>query len=174
MTKKPISMNRRKLGSLFFSGRKEKVKWPTIRGAYMNDANAEKLKQYVTTKGRSIIFLDGKYDTTLNRYKNLPSEERAIAWEFMCREKGVKGGIFMLCWLGNFHNGCIFHASPQFPQVQCWYEALGYKEANDFFERQAFKIYDKVVSIVHNDGLIIDDEVREFIENGRNVLSATI
>ena len=94
MTKK-ISMNRRQLDSPFFAIRKEKVKWPTIRKAYMTDDNVKVLKEYVTKKGRSIIFLDGKYDTTLNRYKNLPPEERAISWEFMCREKGVKGGIFM-------------------------------------------------------------------------------
>ena len=166
MTKK-ISMNRRQLDSPFFAIRKEKVKWPTIRKAYMTDDNVKVLKEYVTKKGRSIIFLDGKYDTTLNRYKNLPPEERAISWEFMCREKGVKGGIFMLCWLGNFHNGCIFHASPQFPQLQCWYEQMGVKEANAFFERQEVKIYDKVVSIVSNGGPIIDKEVQEFITNGR-------
>ena len=166
---KKISMNRRKLSSPYFSIRKEKVKWPTIRKAYMDDTNVEVLKEYVTKKGRSIIFLDGKYDTTLNRYKNLPSEERAISWEFMCREKGVKGGIFMLCWLGNFHNGCIFHASPQFPQLQCWYEQMGFEKANQFFERQAFKIYKEVVSIVHGGGSIIDDEVKEFITNGTMV-----
>jgi hypothetical protein len=164
---KKISMNRRQLDSPFFAIRKEKVKWPTIRKAYMTDDNVKVLKEYVTKKGRSIIFLDGKYDTTLNRYKNLPPEERAISWEFMCREKGVKGGIFMLCWLGNFHNGCIFHASPQFPQLQCWYEQMGVKEANAFFERQAFNIYDKVVSIVSNGGPIADKEVQEFITNGR-------
>ena len=163
-------MNRKKLSSPYFSIRKEKVKWPTIRGAYMDEKNVKELKEFVTKKGRSIIFLDGKYDTTLNRYKNLPSEERAIAWEFMCREKGIKGGIFMLCWLGNFHNGCIFHASPQYPQVQCWYEAMGYEEANAFFERQTFKIYKEVVDIVHNRKPIVDKEVREFIENGTKLL----
>ena len=168
---KKISMNRRKLASPYFSIRKEKVKWPTIRGAYMTDSNVPVLKDFVTKKGRSIIFLDGKYDTTLNRYKNLPSEERAIAWEFMCREKGVKGGIFMLCWLGNFHNGCIFHASPQFPQIQCWYEQMGVEKANAFFERQAFRIYNEVVKIVHGGGSIIDDEVQEFITNGTVDLS---
>jgi len=167
---KAVSMNRKKLASPFFSIRKEKVKWPTIRHAYITDSNVKTLKDYVTNKGRSIIFLDGTYDTTLNRYKNLPPEERAVAWEFMCREKGVKGGIFMLCWLGNFHNGCIFHCSPQFPQLQCWYEAMGIDKANAFFERQAFKIYKEVVSIVHNGNLIIDEEVKEFIENGLEAL----
>lgn len=166
---KKVSMNRRQLDSPYFKVRKEKVKWPTIRGAYMTDENVQVLRKYVTGKGRSIIFLDGEYETTLNRYKGLPSTERAVAWEFMCREKGVKGGIFMLCWLGNFHNGCIFHASPQFPQLQCWYEYMGVERANLFFERQAFKIYNEVVRIVHGGGEIIDREVREFIVNGCRV-----
>lgn len=168
---KKISMNRKKLCSPFFSIRKEKVKWPTIRGAYMTDENVLKLKEFVTKKGRSIIFLDSIYNTTLNRYKNLPSEERAVCWEFMCKEKGIKGGIFMLCWLGNFHNGCIFHCSPQFPQIQCWYEHMGFEKANAFFERQSFKIYKEVVSILHEYSEIIDEEVKSFIENGNSVLS---
>ena len=161
-----IAMNRQPLKSPFFALRKEKVKWPTIRKAFMNDENVETLKQYVTTKGRSIIFLDGKYETNLNRYKNLPSEERAVTWEFMCRERGQKGAIFLLCWLGNFHNGCIFHAAPQYPQVQCWFETLGYEKANAFLERQSFKVYKEVVNIVHGGSEIIDSEVSEFIKNG--------
>jgi hypothetical protein len=88
----------------------------------------------------------------------------------MCKDKNIKGGIFLLCWLGNFHNGCIFHAAPQFPQVQCWYETLGYQEANLFFEIQAFKIYKEVVNIVHHGKPIIDDEVREFVQRGENIL----
>jgi hypothetical protein len=171
---KKISVNRLHINSPIFGLRKEKVKWPTIRHAYMTDENVPLLKEFVTKKGRSIIFLDGKYHTTLNRYKNLPSEERAVSWEFMCREKGVKGGIFMLCWLGNFHNGCIFHASPQFPQIQCWYEQLGFHKANEFFERQSFKIYETVVSIVSNGGPIIDNEVRDFIDNGRKLLNGSL
>lgn len=164
-------MNRKKLSSPFFSIRKEKVKWPTIRGAYITNQNVQALKDFVTKKGRSIIFLDSTYDTTLNRYKGLPSEERAICWEFMCREKGTKGGIFMLCWLGNFHNGCIFHCSPQFPQIQCWYENMGFEKTNLFFERQSFKIYKEVVSIVYENNTILDKEVKEFIENGIQQLS---
>lgn len=163
---KKISMNRKFLVSPFFSIRKQKVKWPTIRGAYMTNENVKVLKEFVTKKGRSIIFLESNYNTTLNRYKNLPSEEKAVCWEFMCREKGIKGGIFMLCWLGNFHNGCIFHCSPQFPQLQCWYEHLGFDKANAFFERQSFKIYKQVVSIVHGGNEIKDQEVKEFIING--------
>jgi len=137
----------------------------------MTDENMPRLREWATSKGRSIIFLDGPYETNLNRYKKLPPVERAVAWEFMLREKGVKGAIFLLCWLGNFHNGCIFHASPQFPQLQCWYESMGMQAANAFFERQAFRVYAEVVSIVHNGGPIIDPEVREFVENGQRILA---
>ena len=165
-----VSMNRQPLNSSpFFSIRNTQVKWPTIRKAYMTNANVEVLKNYVTSKGRSIVFLDGMYLTKLNRYAHKPPEERAVFWEFMCKDKEIKGGIFLLCWLGNFHNGCIFHAAPQFPQMQCWYEALGEKEANNFFEKHAFKIYKEVVSILHDNGPIIDEEVKEFIDNGESL-----
>jgi hypothetical protein len=43
---------------------------------------------------------------------------------------------------------------------------MGFEKANQFFERQAFKIYKEVVSIVHGGGSVIDDEVKEFITNG--------
>jgi hypothetical protein len=168
---KKVSMNRQPLNtSAFFAGRKNKVKWPTIRKAYMDDNNVEVLKNYVTSKGRSIVFLDGQYLTKLNRYAGKAPEERAVFWEFMIKEKDIKGGLFLLCWLGNFHNGCIFHAAPQFPQAQCWYEALGYEQANSIFEKHSFKIYKEVVKIVHNGGNIIDDEVKEFVQGGENLL----
>ena len=168
---KKVSMNRQPLSnSAFFAMRKNNVKWPTIRKAYMDDGNVEVLKNYVTSKGRSIVFLDGQYLTKLNRYAGKAPEERAVFWEFMVKEKEIKGGLFLLCWLGNFHNGCIFHASPQFPQVHCWYEALGYEQANAIFEKHAFKIYKEVVNIVHNGQPIIDDEVKDFITTGENLL----
>jgi len=167
---KRVSMNRQPLvNSPFFATRKNKVKWATIRKAYMNDQNVEVLKEYVTSKGRSIVFLDGQYLTKLNRYAHKAPEERAVFWEFMVKEKGIKGGLFLLCWLGNFHNGCIFHAAPQFPQVQCWYEALGYQEANQIFEKHAFNIYKEVAKIMYN-GPILDEEVKEFITTGENLL----
>lgn len=168
---KKVSMNRQPLNnSPFFAIRKNKVKFPTIRKAYMNDTNVEILKNYVTSKGRSIVFLDGQYLTKLNRYAHKAPEERAVFWEFMVKEKEIKGGIFFLCWLGNFHNGAIFHAAPQWPQVQCWYEALGYEKANFLFEKHAFKIYKEVVNILHEGKDIIDDDVKEFIRCGENVL----
>jgi hypothetical protein len=170
---KNVSMNRQPLtNSPFFKIRKNKVKWPTIRKAYMDDENVAALKEYVTSKGRSIVFLDGEYLTKLNRYVGKAPEERAVFFEFMCKDKNIKGGIFLLCWIGNFANGCIFHAAPQFPQVQCWYEALGYEEANKFFEKQAFKIYKEVVNILHKGKPIIDEEVKEFIASGDNTINS--
>jgi hypothetical protein len=163
---KKVSMNRQGIpSSPFFALRKNKVAWPTIRKAYMNDENVEVLKKYVTSKGRSIVFLDGEYITKLNRYVGKAPVERAVFFEFMCKDKDIKGGIFLLCWIGNFHNGCIFHAAPQFPQAQCWYDALGKEEADRFFERHAIRIYREVVNIVHQGQPIQDDEVREFVQN---------
>ena len=162
-----VSMNRQVLSkSPIFAMRKNLVKWPTIRKAYMDDANVAVLRDYVTSKGRSIVFLDGPYDTKLNRYVGKDCKERAVFFEYMVKDKDIKGAIFLLCWIGNFHNGCIFHAAPQYPQMNCWVEALGYEKATQFFEKHAFLIYKKVVDILHNGGHIIDEEVREFINHG--------
>lgn len=165
-----VSMNRQPLQSEFFSIRKNKVKWPTLRQAYMTDENIEKIKQYVTGTGRSIIFLDGKYDTKLNRYVQADPTERAVFFEFMLMKKGVKGAIQTLVWIGNFHNGSIIHFGPQFPQCLCWFEAGG-KIAQTFFEECCFKIYKDIADILYN-GNIIDDEVKEFINNGKKKLLA--
>jgi hypothetical protein len=162
---KKVSMNRQPVSSPMFSIRGTKVKWPTLRGAYMTDENVDTLKKYVTSKGRSIVFLDGEYITKLNRYVGKAPEERAVFFEFMCKEKNIKGGIFLICWIGNFHNGSIFHAAPQFPQMQCWIDALGMQEANRFFERHSFKIYKEVAQILYGPN-ITDKEVKDFLRAG--------
>lgn len=164
---KKVSMNRQALGeSPFFSIRKNKVKWPTIRKVFMDDDNIKRIKKYATGTGRSIVFLDGTYETKLNRYVGKGSTERAVFFEFMLKDPDISGAIFILCWIGNFHNGCIFHAAPQFPQMNCWVEALGPEKASLFFEKHAFKVYKEIVNILHNGEDIIDDEVRKFIDNG--------
>lgn len=171
-TDKKVSMNRQPLkNSSFFAIRKNKVKWPTLRKLYMNDQNVEVLKQFVTSKGRSIVFLDGQYLTKLNRYAGKAPEERAVFWEFMVKEKGIKGGIFLVCWLGNFHNGAILHIAPQFPQIQCWYEALGYEETNRIFEKHSFKLYQKVAEILSQGQPIVDKEVQDFLDNGVQLIA---
>ena len=158
-------MNRQGIpSSPFFAMRKNKVAWPTCRKIYMNDQNVESLKKHVISKGRSIVFLDGEYITKLNRYVGKAPEERAVFFEYMVKDKAIKGGIFLLCWIGNFHNGCIFHAAPQFPQMQCWIDALGLEQANRFFERYAIKIYREVVNILSEGKPIQDKEVREFLQ----------
>lgn len=164
-----VSMNRQPLAaSSFFADRGVNVKWPTFRKVYMNDQNVKALKDHVTTKGRSIVFLDGEYITKLNRYVGKAPEERAVFFEYMVKEKNLKGAIFLLCWIGNFHNGCIFHAAPQYPQMNCWIETLGYEKATEFFERKSFELYKTVCDILHEGNPIIDEEVREFVE--KNVL----
>lgn len=163
---KKAAMNRQGLAeSPFFAIRKNKVMWPTLRKAYMNDENVAKLKKHVMSKGRSIIFLDGRYETKLNRYVRKDSNERAVFFEFMLRKKGVKGAIQTLVWIGNFHNGAIAHLSPQAPQFQCWVDCLGYKEAMLFFEEACFRIYKDIADILYG-GEYLDKEVKEFIDNG--------
>jgi hypothetical protein len=169
---KKASMNRQGLSnSPFFAIRKNKVAWPTLRKAYMTDENVPALKKFITGKGRSIVFLDAEYETKLNRYVRKDPMERACSFEFMLRKKGVKGAIQALGWLGNFHNGNIAHFAPQFPQIQCWIETLGYEKAMLFFEEGCFKIYAEIANILY-DGNIIDKEVKEFIDNGNRVLAS--
>ena len=167
-----VGMNRQGLSSSpFFATRKNRVAWPTLRKAYMTDENVPTLKKFVTGKGRSIVFLDALYETKLNRYVRKDPWERAVSFEFMLRKKGVKGAIQALVWLGNFHNGNIVHFAPQFPQMQCWIEALGYERAMLFFEESCFNIYKEIANILYG-GDILDEEVKEFIENGSKVLEA--
>lgn len=161
-----VAMNRQGLPeSPFFAIRKNKVMWPTLRKAYMTDENVLLLKKYVMSKGRSIIFLDGRYETKLNRYVGKDSNERAVFFEYMLRKPGVKGAIQTIVWIGNFHNGTIIHFGPQFSQIQCWIECLGYKEAMLFFEEACFKIYKDIADILYG-GDYLDEEVKEFIDNG--------
>ena len=160
-------MNRQPLlTSSFFNIRNSRVKWPTLRKVYMDDVNVKALKDHTTSKGRSIIFLDGTYLTKLNRYVGKAPEERAVFFEYMIKDKQFKGAIFLLCWIGNFHNGCIFHAAPQYPQMNCWLEALGHDKATKFFEKKSFELYKTVCDILHQGQPILDEEVKEFIQEG--------
>lgn len=164
-----VSMNRQKLSSPFFSPRKCDVKWPTLRKGYITDDNIQAIRTLATGKGRSIIFLDGEYETKLNRYVRKDPVERAIFFEYMAREKGIKGAIFMYVWLGNFHNGSIIHFSFQYPQMNCWEDAL--EDPRGFFDRASFRVYREIAYILYGGkDKITDKEVADFIANGNNVL----
>ena len=98
-----VSMNRQPLlDSPFFSMRRNNVKWPTLRKGYLTDDNVELLREYATRKGRSIIFLDGDYITKLNRYVRKDPTERAVFFEFMCREKELKEQFLLIVGLETF------------------------------------------------------------------------
>ena len=146
-----------------FAQRKKHVKWPTIRRAWLTDASVGNLERSAKGQGRSIIFLDGMYKTNLNMYAQDHSKrdpiERAVFFEWM-----VKNGydqFFLLCWIGNFHNGSIFHCAYQFPQMFEWQKKYG----DDFLEKRAFKVYKRIVEILyeHSDDPM-DFEVKRFIE----------
>lgn len=169
---KKVTMNRQPLDSSpFFAMRKTNVKWPTYRKGYLNEDKINKIKEYALGKGRSIVFLGpSHYETKLNRYKNLPPDEQAMFFEFQIKDKNIKGAIHILVWLGSFHNGCIIHFAPQFPQMMCWLECGG-NDAIRFFEKGCFKIYREIANILY-EGIdnIKDEEVKEFILNGDNYL----
>ena len=148
MTQK-VSMNRQLLDSPLFEHRGTKVKWPTLRKAWLTDETVAKIREYATGKGRSIVFLDGEYETTLNRYKGLDPTERAVFFEFMCRHPAKKGAIFTYVWIGNFHNGSIIHFGFQYPQMRCWDEHEEVDE-NAFFERAVFTIYKQIAEILYD------------------------
>lgn len=161
---KKVGMNRQPLDSPLFEHRGVKVKWPTLRKAYMTDENVAEIRKYATGKGRSIVFLDGEYQTTLNRYVGKDPTERAIFFEFMVRNKNVKGAIFVYVWIGNFHNGSIIHFGWQYPQMRCWEEHD--PNAEEFFERGVFDIYKTIAEILYGDAPM-DKEVAKFIETGK-------
>jgi hypothetical protein len=163
-----VSMNRQRLdNSAIFAMRKNTVKWPTIRKAYLTDENVEVLRKLATGKGRSIIFLDGEYETKLNRYVRKDPIERAVFFEYMVRNKGTKGAIFMYCWIGNFHNGTIAHFSFQYPQVNCWLEAM--ENPTEFFDKVSFQLYREIAYILYGgEDKIVDKEVKKFIDEGNN------
>lgn len=170
-----VSMNRQPLNSPFFAMRKSDVKWPTLRKTWLTDDNVPLLRKYVTGKGRSIVFLDGTYETKLNRYFHKSPIERAVFFEFMAKHPNAKGAIFALCWIGNFHNGCIFHCAWQYPQVNCWKDCD--PDAELFLEKASFNIYHDIAVLLYGstcNGKIVDDEVAEFLENGKKVVTLDI
>ncbi len=160
-----ISMNRQPLDSPFFGHRGTKVKWPTLRKAWLTDSTIAKVKEYATGKGRSIVFLEGEYETTLNRYRGNDPVERAVFFEFMCRHPDKKGAIFVYVWIGNFDNGSIIHFGFQYPQMRCWDESD--VDSEKFFENSTFDIYAHIANILYTESEYeMDKEVAKFIDNG--------
>jgi hypothetical protein len=155
-------MNRLPLeSSRVFADRGDRVKWPTIRKAWLTDDAVKGIENYVTGIGKSIIFLDGRYNTNLNFDIRGPNE-RAVFFEFLMKHPRVKGGIFMLSWIGDYHNGCIYHCAWQYPQVKCW-ESFG-TGAEEMFERAAHKVYKRITQILYEHSEYeMDQEVKEFI-----------
>jgi hypothetical protein len=127
------------------------VKWPTVRGGYLNDKNVALLR----TQAFGVIFLDGTYHTRLNG--DGPDEERGIFFEHLHQVDGDH--IFLLCWVGNFHNGSIFHCAWQFPQHQHWPIRK--------LEYAAFHTYRRVVKTIYGNSEW-DSAVYAFCNQFRN------
>lgn len=130
----------------YFASRCSKVKWPTLRGAYLDDDTVEQLRKYAF----GVVFLDGDYNTRLN-FDKKDSVERAVFFEHLHKVQGHS--IFLLIWVGNYHNGAIFHCAWQFPQMWHW----GWLN----LERAAIQSYRKVADILDCQ----DPEVRKFLND---------
>lgn len=135
--------------SPFFAMRGSKVKWPTLRGAYLSDTSVAKIRSWAY----GVIFLEGDYNTRLNFGRD--STERAIFFEHLHRVDGSP--IFLLCWVGNYHAGSIFHSAWQFPQM--------YHYSWDNLEKAAFVTYRRVAKALYGTR-DMDPEVAAFLANG--------
>ena len=172
-----MGINRRPLDVFPFEVRGDRVKWPTLRGVRLEDACVRWLRNFVTTAGRSIIFLDGTYRTNLN-FRGSSPVERAIFFEWLVRGRdlhwslkgsggsGSSGGIYILSWIGDFEGGSIIHFGYQWPQVQCWQEeeSVAQETIRMGLHLQTFRIYKRIAtkfySLLEVD---MDHEVSEFI-----------
>ncbi len=138
--------------SPIFAMRGERVKWPTLRGAFLTDESVARLRQVA----HGVIFLDGQYKTNLN-YGRKPPEERAVFFEHLQQVDGDH--IFLLCWVGNFVNGSIFHCAWQFPQHLNW--------PTRPLEYAAYRVYRLVATHLYR-GIPMDAEVDEFLNRDTN------
>lgn len=141
----------------YFAMRGSRVKWPTLRGAFLTEDNIKELRKMAF----GVIFLEGTYHTRLNFAKRGPytyqdpSEEDAVFFEHLHRVEGES--IFLLIWIGNYHAGSIFHCAWQFPQMYHWnWLAL---------ERAAVRSYEQIARILYR-GQEMDPEVKEFVNAG--------
>ncbi len=131
-----------------FAMRGKKVKWPTMKGAFLTDQKVADLKKMAF----GVIFLEGDYNTRLN-FDKKDSTERAIFFEHLHKVDGEH--IFLLIWIGNYHNGCIFHCAWQFPQMHHWNW--------DSLEKAALGSYKRIAEIMYK-GFTMDKEVAAICE----------
>lgn len=134
-----------------FGMRGENVKWPTLRGGFLDDEKILALRKIAF----GVIFLEGMYNTRLN-YDKKPSEERAVFFEHLHKVDG--DSLFLLCWIGNYHAGSIFHCAWQFPQHLAWPQVP--------LEFAAYRTYRQVANILYK-GIPrsqIDSEVLAFLK----------
>ncbi len=150
-----------------FNDRQGSTQWPTFRGARLDEDRLRRLEGI-----SSLVFAKGTYRTNLNAYWKLPPMEEFCMWESEARvvvpkeNLAVKGNgqpttrlrtLYLLCWVGNYAHGSIFHCGWQFPHVL----AHDAKSACDV----AFGIYRRVALIMYGGYAGFDDgEVRDFIK----------
>jgi hypothetical protein len=100
----------------------------------LTDSNIPELRKVAF----GVIFLEGMYKTRLN-YDRKPPDERAVFFEHLHKVDG--DSLFLLCWIGNYHAGSIFHCAWQFPQHVAWPQQP--------LEYAAYRTYRQVVNILY-------------------------
>lgn len=140
--------------SPIFAIREDRVKWPTLRKAYLTDASVARLRQIA----HGVIFLDGTYNTNLN-YDHKPPLERAVFFEHL--QQVDNDHIFLLCWIGNFYNGSIFHCAWQFPQHLNWPLRP--------LEFAAYRTYRRIAHALYDADTPMDPEVAEFLNQDTSI-----
>jgi hypothetical protein len=104
------------------------------------------------------------YNTRLN-FEKKDSYERAIFFEHLHKVDGDQ--LFLLCWIGNYHAGSIFHCAWQFPQHLNW--------PTRHLEYAAYRTYREIAIVLHGDmpAESWDREVRQFVYKGELAVEAS-
>lgn len=143
-----------------FEQRGTKTYWPTIRGAYLDLNNIQKIRAL----SDGVILLEGTYHTRLNRHSGKGPVEQAIFFEHRIKEWGVRPAYFLV-WIGNFYNGAVFHCAPQYPQCL--------NNSQEYLAYRAWHLYRKVTLRLYGNQEM-DAEVAKFISKDNEPQNPTI
>jgi len=127
--------------------------WPTLRGARLDDEAFKRLRRLA-----DLVYLEGTYNTNLNKYVAEPSLERAFFAETRKSMQTLQGKpyiLYILWWIGNYHAGSIVHIAFQYPHC------LGFSKESMLLA--ACTHYRRVVAAAYGDRELHDD-VAEFVE----------
>lgn len=153
--------------------RGDSTRWPTLRGAWLNDDTMTELDKRVSA---GVIFGRVKYNTRLNQNAPMTPEdksnpdrdcprhptEQAVFFEAELRLPSLEPphkslSTYFLVWIGNYYRGSVIHIAPSYPQVLYFDPKKVEQKAGVLYRRVADIMYS------HRKSLPVDREVAEFI-----------